>query len=96
MAGLPEEQKGNLYSDNQSVVAIVNKKSSKAPRVMDLVRHLVLTCMINNCLIKCVHIPGMMNSAVDSLSRQQMLRFLNLVPDAAPTPCIIPPYLMQL
>jgi hypothetical protein len=38
--------------DNQSVVHIINKKSSKSVRVMPLVRHLVLSTLQYNIMIK--------------------------------------------
>jgi hypothetical protein len=42
--------------DNQSVVHIINKKSSKSVRVMSLVRHLVLSTLQYNIMIKALHI----------------------------------------
>ena len=38
--------------DNKSVVYIINRKSSKSPRVMALVRTLVLQTLIHNIVIK--------------------------------------------
>jgi hypothetical protein len=35
-----------FHVDNQAVVTIINKKSSKSPRVMSLVRKMVLVCLI--------------------------------------------------
>jgi hypothetical protein len=47
--------------DNQSVVHIINKKSSKSVRVMSLVRHLVLSTLQYNIMIKALHISGISN-----------------------------------
>jgi hypothetical protein len=55
--------------DNQSVVNIINKKSSKSVRVMSLVRHPVLSTLQYNIMIKALHISGISNKIADSLSR---------------------------
>jgi hypothetical protein len=55
--------------DNQSVVHIINKKSSKSVRVMSLVRHLVLSTLHYNIMIKALHIYGISNKIDDALSR---------------------------
>ena len=39
-----------FWCDNESVVAVINSGHSKAPRVMDLLRFLVLICMRHNFL----------------------------------------------
>ena len=52
-----------------SVVIIINKKSSKSPRVMTLVRKLVLTFLDYNILLKAEHISGHLNCLADSRSR---------------------------
>ena len=52
-----------------SVVIIINKKSSKSPRVMTLVRKLVLACLDYSILLKTEHISGHLNCLADSLSR---------------------------
>lgn len=63
--------------DNQSVVTIINKKSSKSTRVMSLVRNLVLSTLRYNIMLKAVHIPGI-NVIVDSLSRSDWQRVRRL------------------
>ena len=57
-----------FHIDNQAVVSIINKKSSRSPRVMSLIRKLVFACLKFNILIKAEHIPGNLNSLADSLS----------------------------
>jgi hypothetical protein len=52
-----------------SVVIIINKKSSEFPRVMTLVRRLVLASLDYNILLKAEHIDGHLNCLADSLSR---------------------------
>ena len=85
-----------FWCDNQSVVAIINSGHSKAPRVMDLVRFLVLISMKYNFLVRTRHIPGARNEIADALSRFQVQCFRELTPGADQTPCTIPPSLMTL
>ena len=85
-----------FWCDNQSVVAIINSGHSKAPRVMDLVRFLVLISMKHNFLVKARHVPGAHNEIADAQSRFQVQRFRELAPGADQTPCTIPPSFMTL
>ena len=85
-----------FWCDNQSVVAIINSGHSKAPRVMDLVRFLVLISMKHNFLVRARHVPGVHNEIADALSRFQVQRFRELAPGADQTPCTIPPSFMTL
>ena len=85
-----------FWCDNESVVAIINSGHSKAPRVMDLVRFLVLISMKYNFLVRACHVPGTSNGIADALSRFQVQRFRELAPNADQSPCIIPPSLMTL
>ena len=77
-----------FWCDNESVVAIINSGHSKAPRIMDLLRFLVLISMS--------HVPGVSNEIADALSRFQDARFRAAAPNAEQTPCTIPPLLMTL
>jgi hypothetical protein len=79
-----------FHIDNQAVVSIINKKSSRSPRVMSLVRKLVFACLKFNILIEAEHIPGNLNSLADSLSRCDFQKFRKLCPTAKDTPCGIP------
>jgi hypothetical protein len=79
--------------DNKSVVYIINRKSSKSPRVMALVRTLVLQTLIHNIVIKAVHIPGKLNSIADSLSRSDFQKFRQLCPGAEDEKTPIPNHL---
>ena len=76
-------------SDNQAVVSVINKQTSKCSRVMSLVRILVLQCLMHNIVFSAKHIPGVDNSIADALSRFQVQRFRSLAPDAdrEGTPC---------
>ena len=85
-----------FWCDNESVVSIINSGHSKSPRIMDLVRFLVLISMKHNFLVRARHVPGVSNGIADALSRFQMQRFRALAPVADQMPCTIPPSLMTL
>ena len=85
-----------FWCDNESVVAIINSGHSKAPRIMDLVRFLVLISMKHNFLVWTRHVPGASNEIADALSRFQVSCFRELAPDADQSPCSIPPSFMTL
>ena len=57
-----------FWCDNESVVAIINSGHSKAPRIMDLLRFLVLLSMKHNFFVRARHVPGVSNDIADALS----------------------------
>ena len=71
-----------FWSDNQSVVAIINRQTSRCPKIMNLVRMLVIHCLRLNIHFRARHVPGLDNGIADSLSRFQMTRFRQLAPGA--------------
>ena len=85
-----------FWCDNETVVPIINLGHSKAPRIMDLVRLLVLLSMKHNFFVRAQHVPGVSNAIADPLSRFQVQRFRELAPHADPHPCTIPPSLLTL
>ena len=82
--------------DNLAIVHVLNKRSSKIPRIMDLVRSLVSVSMKYNFLLRARHLSSIENHECDLLSRNQVEAFLQIRPDAERTPCAIPAYLMRL
>ena len=74
-----------LWSDNQAVVAIINRQTSRCPKIMKLVRTLVIRCLGLNIHFKARHVPGLDKGIADALSRFQMSRFRQLAPGADPT-----------
>ena len=50
-----------FYCENLGVVEVINSRTSKAPRVMDLVRDLTLCTSRHNCHLQAVHVPGKHN-----------------------------------
>ena len=81
--------------DNQAVVTIINKKSSKSTRVMSLVRKLVFVTLRYNILVKPQHISGSLNLIADALSRCNWQRFRQLAPTADQEPEVIPGHLWE-
>lgn len=80
----------NFYTDNMSLVSIINKQTSKNPFLMSLVRRLVLSCLRNNINFRSFHIMGSKNILADALSRQEMQKFHKYAPWADPVPAQIP------
>ena len=60
-----------IYSDNQAVVEVLNKKTTKHPPMLSLLRKLILHCLHCNILITSKHIPGKLNVLPDALSRNK-------------------------
>ena len=85
-----------FHCDNAAVVEIINKQTCKCPRVMDLVRPLVLQCMRLNTIIKAKHIPGVKNIIADAISIFNTQIFRSNAPAADRLPTEIPPFLWQL
>ena len=79
-----------FHCDNQAVVDIWKKGSSKDPNIMALVRMLYFRAAQHNINICVMHIPGVHNNVADAISRFQMVRFWQLVPMAYPTADPIP------
>lgn len=77
-----------LHTDNEALVSVINKQSSKETLVMKLVRRLVRATLNFNILCLAEHVPGEKNAIADSLSRLQVDRFRALHPhaDRDPTP----------
>ena len=85
-----------FHCDNQAVVAILSSKSSRIPRVMNLIRLITFQTLKYNFTFTAKHVPGLDNSIADSLSCFQVSRFRLLAPDASPTPYPIPAYLLRV
>ncbi|XP_053387994.1 uncharacterized protein LOC128551264 [Mercenaria mercenaria] len=77
-------------SDNEAVVHVINKQSSKDKVLMRLVRRLVMISLKCNILFQAKHVPGTNNTLADLLSRQQVPRFLETCSFPDPIPEHIP------
>ena len=69
-----------FFTDNESLVHVINKQSSKDNSLMFFVRKLVLICLEYNIVFKAKHIAGVKNRLADSLSRLQVQYFKQLAP----------------
>ena len=79
-----------FFTDNNAVVEIVNKQSSKCNVTMQIIRPLVLVLLKYNITLLCKHIAGIDNTLCDSLSRQkhhrQLLHQYGMRPESTPIP----------
>jgi hypothetical protein len=84
-----------FHSDNEGVVYIINKQSSRNKIIMNIIRPLVLVLMNNNIMLRSKHIPGKNNILCDAISRfkQTPTILQSYGMDPAPTP--IPPQLLS-
>ena len=57
---------------------------------MILVRDLVLSCLSHNILFRARHVPGLLNSQADYISRFQVQRFKDITPEADELPTPVP------
>lgn len=79
-----------LSIDNEGLVSVINRQTSRSKRLMILVREFVLTCMKLEICFKAVHITSKCNNIADSISRMQWTRFKQVAPWAAENPEPIP------
>ena len=79
-----------FYVDNLAVVTVLNVRSSKSKRVMNLLRLIVYWSMLGNFHIKSFHIPSAVNAVANAISRAQFQNFKRLAPDAELFPTAVP------
>ena len=83
-----------FFTDNESLVHVINKQTCKDKHLMASVRKLVSICLHHNILFKAKHIPGIHNNQADALSRLQVQTFRHLAPaHMDPLPTDIPQHL---
>ena len=83
-----------FYTDNQALVYILNRTTSKDKHIMKLVRCLVLACLKYNVMFESVHVSGCKNVLADSLSRLQVQEFRRLSPSSKRIPTKVPDNLL--
>lgn len=83
-------------TDNAAVAAIINKQSSKDPKIMLLVRRLVLAGLKFNILFRSQHIPGFSNTIPDLISRFRLQEVKAIAPWLDPQPTEVPLSLFSL
>ena len=79
-----------FFSDNQAVVDIINKQTSKDCTVMVLLRRFVLCTLKYNISFHAKHVAGCINRESDTLSRLQVEKVRSLAPYAEEQPTPIP------
>ena len=83
-----------FLTDNAALVDIINQQTSKHPLVMILIRDLVLTALKHNVLFRARHLPGILNTRADLISRFQIDQFKALSPGMDDLPTQIPTHLL--
>ena len=82
--------------DNQSVVAAIQKGSSKDVSVMHLMRCLWFFVAYYDIDITSTHIAGIANTTANHLSRNNLSSFFSLNPQALQHPTPLPPSLLKI
>ena len=85
-----------FVTDNKPITQIWAKGSTPSPLLMSLVRKLFIFAASNNFLVSFKHILGQHNPVADVLSRFQVSRFRQLVPDAEEQATAIPETVWEL
>ena len=67
-----------FHTDNQGLVEVINKKTTKDKKLLVLLRELVLQCLKHNILFRAVHGTGVLSVKADALSRLQLPKFKSL------------------
>ena len=62
----------HLFTDNIADVYIINRQSTKDPRLLHLLKHIYLVCANNNIDIRADHVAGVDNTIADHLSRPSL------------------------
>ena len=83
-----------FHTDNEALVSVLNKQTSKEPQVMLFIRYVVLQCLTHNILFRSEHIRSTDNIQADLLSRFQIQQFRDSCPDADIHPTPIPAHLL--
>ena len=81
-------------SDNMGVVDLLRSRSSADKLLMHLLRCLIFYSAFYRFQFIAEHIPGVLNTAADALSRNNISLFYSLVPQSRPVP--LPPVVVDL
>lgn len=79
-----------FFTDNESVVSIINRQTSKNVQIMKMVRDFVISCLSQDVLFHARHVPGKFNRFADMLSRLQVTQFLAVAPTMQRIPATVP------
>ena len=67
-----------FHTDNQGLVEVINRKTTKDRQLLVLLCELILQCLKHNILFRVIHVPGVLNVIADALSHLQVKRFKSL------------------
>ena len=79
-----------FHCDNLATVHIINRKRSKCPIIMKLIRKLTIDAALNNFDYTSIWLSSQKNALSDALSRGNLFFFQESAPTAAPHPERIP------
>ena len=85
-----------IYTDNQPITEVWQAGTSKSSHLMTLVRKTFLETAFHQFSLFLKFIPGKKNAAADSISRFQVDRFKQEVPNADPEPTALPLHVKEL
>jgi len=88
--------KVQVLSDNSSAVATVNNKTSMVQESAYLLHDLAFLSAQHQCELVATNIPGRHNTLADALSRNNLMLFRSLHPQALLFPTTIPLELLDL
>ena len=77
-----------FFTDDESLVQVINRQTCKDKYLMAFVQKLVSICLHHNILFKAKHIEGIHNNLAGALSHLQVQNFRQLAPahmDPLPT-----------
>ena len=83
-----------LFTDNEALVAVINKQSSPDTLIMKGIRKLVVACLKFNVRVRARHVAGAVNLKADALSRGLIEKFKILSPQSFQDPTLIPDELL--
>ena len=86
----------DFQCDNQAIVCTINSWRSQEPLVMQLLRGMALLAMEFSFHIQAQHIPGVDNTAAETLSRNNISLFFTQISHVNQEPTVIPEEIGQL
>ncbi len=66
-----------LHTDNETLVTILNRQTSKHPQTLVLLKDIVLQAMTHNIIFRAEHIPGLQNTLAEPVSQLQVNLFMS-------------------
>ena len=79
-----------IFCDNISVVYMINRNTSSCKQCLNLIRKLVLHCMIHNVRLSANYVSSKQNKLADLLSRRKIQQFKALASNMEDDPTPVP------